>query len=116
GFPLSHSIFTFDQVQGLNRLLNHPDIVPMYYQAVLDTIQTIFNPTVMNPLIDQWLTGVASGATIASMKNFVVNRSNGVLAQIPQQFTAGTTLPNVNGYPTTTVPSATISGTADASK
>src|SRR5258706_6227427 len=49
-----------DGVEGMKRLLSNPDIVPLYYQAYLDEIQNVFNPTVMNPLIDQWLTGVAS--------------------------------------------------------
>jgi len=100
----------------MKRLLSNPDIVPLYYQAYLDEIQNVFNPTVMNPLIDQWLTGVASAGQISAMKSFVVSRTNAVLAQIPQQYTAGTSLPVVNGYPHTTVPSATLSGTANASK
>jgi hypothetical protein len=105
-----------DGVEGLKRLLSNPDIIPLYYKAFLDEIQTVFNPTVMNPLIDQWLSGVATAGQITNMKNFVVSRTNAVLAQIPQQFTAGTALPVVNGYPRTPSPSAILSGTADASK
>src|SRR5205085_9633687 len=61
-----------DGVEGLKRLLSNPDILPLYYQAYLDEIQTVFNPAALNPLIDQWLSGVASAGQISAMKSFVV--------------------------------------------
>jgi hypothetical protein len=122
GGNISTSMFSIIQgpdgngLAGLTRLLSHPDIVPMYYQAMLDVIADTFNPTVLNPLIDQLLTGVTSAGNIAAMKTFIVNRTSAVLAQIPQQFLINTTLPVVNGYPRTTSPNVVLSGSANVSK
>jgi hypothetical protein len=102
-------------VAGLQRLLTHPDVVARYYRAYLDLIKQVFNPTVLNPLIDQTIGNFADPARIANAKAFVVNRTNAVLNQIPRAFAANSALPTVDGYKKTTVPAATVSGSANAS-
>ena len=107
------SIFNFTGVDGLSRFLNHPDIVPLFYQAFIDAIDATFNPQVLNPLIDQMLGGWAAADRIVSVKKFVVDRTRDVLLQIPRQFTIASSLPMVSGFCRTTTATATLTGTAD---
>ncbi|KKL17660.1 hypothetical protein LCGC14_2483340, partial [marine sediment metagenome] len=108
---LNHNIFTYNGLPGLNHLLNHPDITPLYYQAFLDLIETVFNPQTLNPLLDQVLGGYVPQAVLDQIKGFVVARTAGVLAQIPQEFTITPDLPIVDGYPYTVSSGTPLSGT-----
>jgi hypothetical protein len=75
---------SYDGVDGLKRLFNRPEIIPLYYQAFLDLIQDCFNPETLDPLSDQTLGGFTPKARLDSMKQFVRNRTAAVLAQIPE--------------------------------
>jgi hypothetical protein len=101
-------------VEGLKRLFNHPDVVPLYLQQLRDLTDTVLSPEQFDPLVDQVLGGWTPPQVIDAIKQFVVRRNAGVLAQIPQQLTIASALPVVNGYPQTTVPSVVLTGTADA--
>lgn len=122
--PLSTSIFSIvdgvsgrgDGVEGLKGFLNHPQITPLYYATVLEVIQEVFNPQVINPLLDDLLGDFVPAATINSMKQFVVNRTTQVLAQIPRTFSVSSGLAaGVGGYAYTASPLAPVQGTADVS-
>ncbi|MDZ4783978.1 MAG: lamin tail domain-containing protein [Planctomycetia bacterium] len=110
---IDQSIFTFTEVAGLNRFLNHPEIVPRFYQQFLDLMESTFNSQTLNPLIDQLLGPFVPASNITAMKQFIVNRSAAVLAQIPQQFQINNNLPVVNGVARTTSPSLVLSGVAN---
>ncbi len=112
GGSTSANIFTYRNVDGLTRLMNHPDFIPLYYGALLETIETFFNSEVLGPLFDQVLGSWASTGRITAMKNFVAARVGRVLSQIPQKFTARTTLPLVDGYRRTNVSAAALTGNA----
>ena len=114
---LGRNIFTFyEQVEGLNRLLNHPEIVRIYYNQFLDLIDTVFAPEKFNPLIDHVLGDWVPQAKINQMKQFVVDRIGYVLDQIPQDpLTSSSNLPLINGYHyRRTANTFTLSGTANA--
>ena len=104
---------TSNGLTGLGRLLTHPQITPMYYQALLGLIDTVYNPQFLNPLIDRTLGGWAA-ARIPAMKQYVVDRTANVLSQIPRQFTISHSLTVTGGYPTTASGSIALNGTADA--
>ncbi|HUT13745.1 MAG TPA: lamin tail domain-containing protein, partial [Thermoguttaceae bacterium] len=110
------NIWDYDgaRVGGLHRLLNHPETVGIYLRQYMDLIETVFAPENFNPLIDRVLAGVTSQATINAMKNFVVARNAGVLAQFQQEFTVQSDLPVLNGYPRTNGPNTSLHGTAHA--
>ncbi len=112
--PIDQSIFTFTQVDGLARFLTHPEIVPRFYQQVVDVIDTTFNAETLNPLIDQLLGPFVPANNINAMKQFIVDRGAAVLAQIPQEFTIDSALPIVNGFARTTSPSTSLAGVANA--
>src|SRR5213075_1924926 len=82
-------------------------------QAFLDDIANVFNPTVLNPLIDQMMSGIGS-ANVAAMKTFVVNRTNAVLSQIPRSFAITSPTPVAGSYPASTNGLAAVAGTANA--
>ncbi|HYW81200.1 MAG TPA: CotH kinase family protein [Thermoguttaceae bacterium] len=84
---IEQSIFTFTEVAGLGRLLTHPDVTPRYYAAIVDLIDTVFNPEVISPLLHAKLDDVVPPSRIAQMEDFVTKRTEAVLAQIPTEFT-----------------------------
>ncbi|HUT09819.1 MAG TPA: lamin tail domain-containing protein, partial [Thermoguttaceae bacterium] len=108
----SLNIFNYRGVNGLDRFFNHPDVVPLYYAALLEMIETFFNPRVLDPLFDQVLGPWAPQSRIDAMKTFVAARVANVLQQIPQKFTVGSNLPVVGGYPRTSLATIALSGTA----
>ena len=108
------SIFAYTATAGLRRLLTHPDVVPLYYQAFLDLIDTVFNPQTLDPLLDHALGGFVPRSEIDEMKQYVVDRIEGVLAQIPHEFRIVSSLPVVADYYRTTLPATELVGTADA--
>ncbi|NQU20500.1 MAG: lamin tail domain-containing protein, partial [Candidatus Nealsonbacteria bacterium] len=113
---VNQSIFRFTEVAGLERLLNHPDVAPLFYGAFLDLIDTFFNPEVLNPLFDQVLGGFVPETTISDLKQFVVDRTAGVLAQIPQELTVRSALPTADGYPLSAYDLAVLDGTAHSAE
>jgi len=111
-----HDIFTYTQVNGLYRLLYHPDFVPRYYQAFFDLFEAVYNPCVMNQLIDDGLGGYVPVSRRDAMKQVIVDRIAGVLAQIPHELTIVSALPFVNGFYCTTSNVTTLTGTANAAQ
>lgn len=113
----NRSIYVYQSVAGLRRLLSHPEFLPRYHQAFVDLIDTVYNPDTLFPLMDR-LVGYVSDNRLATMKQFVIDRTVGVLAQLPTEFsvTTATNLPVVNGYPRTAQPTVDLVGTANGLK
>ena len=74
-------------VDGLQRFFAHPEIIPLYYQALLDVVNGAFRPERLDGLFDQVLGGFTPAAPLNAMKQFVRNRRAAVLNQIPQALT-----------------------------
>ncbi|MHA3773525.1 lamin tail domain-containing protein [Verrucomicrobiota bacterium sgz303538] len=114
----NRSILTFyEALPGLNRMMNDPEILPDYYAKFLDLMDRVFNPAVVNPIIEQAI-GYTPQTARDAAKNFVINRRNGVLAQIQQNYsltvtTGGT---DVDGFKQTTDGSVTFGGTFNVAK
>jgi hypothetical protein len=101
-------------VDGLKRFLQHPDIVPLYYQAFLDHINGSFNPETLNPLFIQVLGGFAPQDRIIAMMQFAISRIAAALAQIPLTITVTSAPTPQNGYPHTTSNLVSLGGRANA--
>jgi hypothetical protein len=102
-----------DGVEGLKRFFNHPDVVPLFYQAYLDLIQSVFNPEKLDPLFDQVLSEFTPQDRIDAMKQFVKRRSAAVLTQIPQTISfVGAT--QENGYAYARSNTVSLTGQANA--
>ena len=114
GPQYGRSIFVAGGIPVLDRLLKHPRFAPRYYAILKELIDTTFSPAQINQVLDQWLGGWVPEGTIQSMKDFVVRRNAGVLAQIPLNLTAGSGLPMSNGYPRTTNNALSLNGNANA--
>jgi len=111
---VNRSIFTYEKVQGLHNLLNHPEVIRLYYRHLTDLIDTVFSPTEFDPLVRQSLASWVPGAKIDEIRQYVRDRNASVLAQIERDIKATCDLPTFNGYFYTTVPVVELRGTADA--
>jgi hypothetical protein len=86
-FSIVTGVSGYNGVDGLKRFFAHPDIVPFYYQAILDIVNGPFRPEKLDGLFDQVLGGFTPPSRIDAMKQFVRERRAAVLAQIPQSLT-----------------------------
>jgi hypothetical protein len=84
GVPsINRSIMLPTGVTGLNRFLNHPEILPRYHQAFRDLIAEVYNVATLSPLLHQLLDGWVPPNEITQIEQYIVNRTNAVLAQLP---------------------------------
>ncbi len=126
GDPITRSLFSYDEqvqqgntgVVGLRRMFNHPAMVPRYYAAVLDAMNSWFNHATIDPMIDQIMTGWVPPATITSTKGYIDLRRANVLTQIQQNYalTVTTAGAAIEGISRTTNGAATFSGTFNVAK
>lgn len=127
GNPMTRSIFSYDTevqqgntgVVGLRRMFNHPALLPRYYSALLNAMDTWFNHATIDPIIDQIMGGWVPVPTIAATKAFIDTRRTNVLAMIPQTYSlvatvGGTTTPE--GYQRTNNGAVTFSGVFNVAK
>ncbi len=113
-------------VSGLNRLFEHPAMIPRYYAALLDGMNTWFNEAALSPVINQTLLGWipfndTSSATRSTTKilQFVTNRRANVLSQIPQVWTLTATGDSANspeGYTVTSTGAVTFNGSFNVAR
>jgi hypothetical protein len=107
----ARSIFVYDGLNGLNEFLNHPDIVPLYYKAFLDLIETRFNSTELDPILERAIGDFVTPTELNNYKESIPARIAGVLAQIPQIYSATTNLPvTAEGYHQTVTGGVNFSG------
>ena len=120
------SIWGYADVDGLYRLLNHPDVIRMYYQQCRDVAQTMLAPEDFDRLVDRLLGAWVPDSEIngsQGIKRFVRERVQSVLdggypaddsrPQIPQEFAIFG--PEVVGsYQYTVNDTITLTGVANA--
>jgi hypothetical protein len=133
GEASTKSILSYDTTNGgltgLARLFNHPQLIPKYYAALLQAMDTWFNHATLDPLIDRTLQGWvpasdgSPGASpnrgIADIKAFIDARRTSVLSQIPQAFSqtvTGTAADSPEGYKVTATGAATFNGNFNVAK
>ncbi len=93
------SIFTYTDVNGLSEFLSHPDIVRRYYAKFLQLIEDRYKPELINPIIDRAVGHFVPSDVLDEMKEFVVDRRRGVLAQIQTNYSSEVDLPRSrDGY------------------
>ena len=126
--PVTRSLFSYDGqaptagssgLSGLTRMFNHPQLVPRYYTAVLDALDTWFNRATLDPFIDQTLGGWVPTGTIAATKSYVDARRANVLGQIQQNYAlnvATSAADTAEGYKQTATGAATIGGTFNVAR
>ena len=124
------SIFTYDNVDGLDRLLHNPVIIKLYYQKYKELLETFFTPESIYPVIDELIGDWVPESEINGyhgIHEFIIDRLNNIFyggypnsddtPQIPQQFTLDCSLPFSDGLYRTNfnlLESRNISGTANA--
>jgi hypothetical protein len=112
--PPRHSLFRMNALPAMARFMQTPAFAPSYYRWLKTYADTTFAPAQMNPLLDQLLNSFVPQGTIDTMKAFNAAQVSYVLSQIPLNLTASNSLTVQSGYPRTTTPSVTLSGTANA--
>lgn len=116
-FPAIDSSFTGTTMPDLVAFFNHPLIVPRYYAALKDLIDTTFSAAQLNPFLDNLLGSWVPQATISGMKSFADARRAYVLTQIPSDLTVSHNLSVQSGLPRTVDPNTvTLSGQIDATQ
>jgi hypothetical protein len=120
---ISQSIFSIvrgvggaNGVEGLKRLFSRPEVIPLYYQTMLDLIDGFFNGQTLDPLFDQVVGGFTPADRLTAMKQFVRNRTAAVLTQIPQKITVDNAPALGTGYLSSTSSMVALSGKAHAGK
>lgn len=101
-------IFRATALPAVERFLIHPQIVPRYYAALKNLIETTFSSEKIAPFLDEKLGGYINQGIIDEMKSFVADRNAYVLSIIPQEFTIESDLPINSGYYYSTMSSATL--------
>ncbi len=112
--PPRHSLFRMNALSVMSRFMQTPAFAPSYYRWLKTYADTAFSPAQMNPLLDQLLNSFVPQGTIDTMKAFNAAQVSYVVSQIPLTLTVSTGLAVQSGYPHTTTPSVTLSGTANA--
>lgn len=108
------SIFTYAIVQGLRQLLDHPEVVRLYYRQLTELTQIAFNPERIDPLARQLLGKWAPQAKIDEIRQYVRSRNAKVLEQMTQDIKIICDLPVWQGYLYTDQPQVNLHGTANA--
>ncbi|HEX2749677.1 MAG TPA: lamin tail domain-containing protein [Verrucomicrobiales bacterium] len=133
GDPVTRSLFSYDTTSGgltgLTRVFSHPQLLPKYYAAVLDALNTWYNHATLDPLIDRLFQGWVPAADsnpgsspnrgISDIKGYIDARRTNVLGQIPQTFSqtvTGTAADSVEGYKVTATGAATFNGNFNVAK
>ena len=110
----NRNVFTYAMVQGLNQLLDHPEVVRLYYQQLTELTETIFGPKHVDSLARQLLGEWIPKAKIDEIRQYARNRNAHVLDQIEQDVKIVCDLPTQQGYFHTNVPQVNLRGTANA--
>jgi hypothetical protein len=102
-------------VQNLSQFMYHPEFAPIYFRELKNLADTWMSAAELNPIIDQYLSDVATEPVKDAMKSFAASRVANVLGQIPQAIRINAnSLPSVNGYLTTTTNGPVLRGFANA--
>ena len=56
-FSVVRGVGGYNGVDGLKRLFNRPEVIPLYYQTMLDLIDGFFNAETLDPLLDRVIGG-----------------------------------------------------------
>ena len=129
-YDADNDIFNYESVDGLEKFLNNPEIIKLYYQQYKELIETVYTPENIFPVIDELLGGWIPESEISGyhgIQEYIIDRTNNILyggypnsddlPQIPQQLAMDCALPFSNGLYSTNynlIDRRNISGTANA--
>lgn len=87
GFAANASIYSATNPNGagqaMQRILTHPDLQPIYLEALRDLINTSFSEPQFNSLVDQVLSDFVPEPTRDRVKQYMAARRTYVLSQLP---------------------------------
>ena len=86
------NIWGYTALDGLERFLNHPDIIPLYYSKFLELLDRVYRPEIIQPVIARAVGGFLANNVMEGMQEFVPDRIVNVLSQIPRNYSATSNL------------------------
>ncbi|MFP6873591.1 MAG: lamin tail domain-containing protein [Verrucomicrobiales bacterium] len=114
---VAKNIWGYADLDGLEKFLNHPDIIPLYYAKYLDLIERVYRPEIIQPVIERAVGGFISNNALQAMKEYVPGRITAVLSQIPRSYSAASDLPvTQEGYSRTNTGAVRFSGDFHAAR
>ena len=112
----TRSIFRGTNLPTLDRFLKHPEMARRYFAIIKNMADTTFSPASVNDVLHRALDGWIPASYINDMAIGAERRRTNVLAQIPSSLAVASPLSIVSGYPYSTAPFTSLSGTADATR
>lgn len=106
----NRSVWTFDDLPGLSKFVQHEVVIQRYYAKLLELLAGNFSPAVINPMVDELLGGYVPESQTDDAKDWTAGRVNGARNQIPESFSATVDLPISDGFRRTVTGDATFNG------
>ena len=110
----NRSIFTYTAVPGLQPIADPSRDGAALLPGIAGPDAARLQRKTMHPLLDHLLSGFVPSGEIQELKQYVTDRIQGVMAQMPHEFALSSDLPIVGEYHRTTQPVTELAGTADA--
>ncbi len=110
----TRSLFSSGATPGLDRVMNHPGILPFYTAGAQALLNTVFTSQTLDPLITSVMNGWVPAAEINTVKQFVANRRTAALAELVSSYgpvTVTGEAASVESMATTATGTLTLSGT-----
>lgn len=102
-----------DQVPNFVRLLTHPEVAPLFFRELRRLAAGALSPAAFDPVADRVLRGLTPEPRLRLMKEYMAARSRHVLATIPDRLSVTSSVPVVEGLPTTDSETVAVRGHAD---
>jgi hypothetical protein len=113
---VTRSINRFEGVDSLDRLVNHPDVLPRYHAQLLDLIDNVILTDTADVTLRESLRGVATEAEVDSIVSFLNARAQYVRGLLPDELAIHVSLPVVGSYYQSTNSSVVLFGSTPAGK
>ena len=96
------------------RFLKHPAFVPHYFAELQRQAETVFTANQTSALVEQIIGGLTNETEIDRLNQFVAERREFILSQIPHKLTLATSLPVKQGHLVSATAQIALEGRADA--
>lgn len=114
--PIDMSLFRPEERSSpLGRLFENPISMQIYYEQLVDLIDTVFSKAEFDNTFDRYMGDLVPNGLRNEMINWMDGRRDWVLTQIPVQFTLNLNVPSTHGIPHYTGGPLMASGGLDGS-
>ncbi len=90
--------------RAMDRFMRSTEFQPIYYQTLLELMNTTFSAAQFNPVADETLNGYVPQSVIDSIKSWMASRRVSVLGQIPPFVLSNAPVATISGMPRSPTP------------